>query len=153
MFNRNALAFNGDEDSTNLRLGAFIDNDPTGTQFWINNEGKLELRNPQPAEQDPNGPGPDGDPEGNQDGGDAAYLAELQAKLKGLGSSPTLARQGFWGEVGTDLLGAGRLAGSIWANNRIARTIRESLRPKLHDTYELYSPVTGAFSEMQLRNR
>ena len=57
------------------------------------------------------------------------------------------------GELGADLLGAGRLAGSIWANNRIAKTVRESLRPKLHDTYELYSPVTGAFSEMQLRNR
>lgn len=49
MFHRNALAFNGDEDSANLRLGTFIDNDPTGTQFWINNEGKLELRDPQPT--------------------------------------------------------------------------------------------------------
>lgn len=153
MFNRNALAFNGDEDSANLRLGAFIDNDPTGTQFWINNEGKLELRDPQPAEQDPNRPA-DGNPDDNPDGSqDAAYLAELQAKLKGLSSNPTLAGQGFWGELGIDLLGAGRLAGSIWANNRIARIVRESLRPKLHDTYELYSPVTGAFSEMQLRNR
>lgn len=56
-------------------------------------------------------------------------------------------------ELGTDLLGVGRLIGSINANNRIARTVRDSLRPKLHDTYELYSPVTGAFGEMQLRNR
>ena len=31
MFNRNALAFNGDDDSADLRLGAFIDNDPTNT--------------------------------------------------------------------------------------------------------------------------
>lgn len=144
MFNRNALAFNGDDDSADLRLGAFIDNDPTNTQFWINNEGKLELRNPEQQV----------DPEGDNGGGpDRTYLAESQAKLKALGSSPSLAKQGFWGELGTDLLGAGRLASSIWANNRIARTVRESLRPKLHDTYELYSPVTGAFGEMQLRNR
>lgn len=156
MFNRNALAFNGDDDSADLRLGAFIDNDPTNTQFWINNEGKLELRNPEQQVDPEGGPGgnPDGNPEGDNGGGpDLTYLAELQAKLKGLGSSPSLAKQGFWGELGTDLLGAGRLAGSIWANNRIARTVRESLRPKLHDTYELYSPVTGAFGEMQLRNR
>lgn len=156
MFNRNALAFNGDDDSADLRLGAFIDNDPTNTQFWINNEGKLELRNPEQQVDPEGGPGgnPDGNPEGDNGGGlDLTYLAELQAKLKGLSSSPSLAKQGFWGELGTDLLGAGRLAGSIWANNRIARTVRESLRPKLHDTYELYSPVTGAFGEMQLRNR
>lgn len=149
MFHRNALTFNGDEDSANLRLGTFIDNDPTGTQFWINNEGKLELRDPQPAEQVPDKPDPDKpDPDRN-----AAYIAELQAKLKGLSSDPSLARQGILEELGAGFLGAGRLAGSIWANNRIARTVRESLRPKLHDTYELYSPVTGAFSEMQLRNR
>lgn len=154
MFSRNALAFNGDDDSANLRLGAFIDNDPTGTQFWINNEGKLELRNPDPitSDGDQDGPGDQVDP-GDQTDPNAAYLAELQAKLKGIGSNPSLARQGMLGEVGVDLLGAGRLAGSIWANNRIAKTVRESLRPKLHDTYELYSPVTGAFGEMQLRNR
>lgn len=149
MFSRNALAFNGDEDAADLRLGTFIDDDPTGTQFWINNEGKLELRNPEPA--------PEADPEDvpneQENPTDSTYLAELQAKLKALGASPSLAKQGFWGELGTDLLGASRLAGSIWANNRIARTVRDSLRPKLHDTYELYSPVTGAFSEMQLRNR
>lgn len=80
-------------------------------------------------------------------------IDEVPTQLKNLGTKNSLAKQGFWSELGTDLLGAGRLAGSIWANNRIARTVRESLRPKLHDTYELYSPVTGAFSEMQLRNR
>lgn len=64
MFSRNALAFNGDDDSANLRLGAFIDNDPTGTQFWINNEGKLELRNPDPitSDGDQDGPGDQVDP-------------------------------------------------------------------------------------------
>lgn len=150
MWNRNALAFNGDTDSANLRLGTFIDNDPTGTQFWINNEGMLELRNPEPApEADPE----DAPKDGQENPTDSAYLAELQAKSKALSSSPSLAKQGFWGELGTDLLGASRLAGSIWANSRIARTVRDSLRPKLHNTYELYSPVTGAFSEMQLRNR
>lgn len=97
---------------------------------------------------------PEENPEGGEDEGGPSELDEVYTKLRNLyGSNPNLARQGFWGELGTDLLGAGRLAGSIWANNRIARTVRESLRPKLHNTYELYSPVTGAFSEMQLRNR
>lgn len=144
MFNRNALAFNSDEDAQDLRSGTFIDNDPSNTQFWINNEGKLELRTVQPEQVQ--------DPEDQVDP-NRVNLDESQARLRGIGSNASLARQGFWGELGTDLLGAGRLAGSIWANNRIARTVRDSLRPKLHDTYELYSPVTGAFGEMQLRNR
>ena len=151
MFNRNALAFNNDEDSADLRSGTFVDNDKTGTQFWINNEGKLELRYPQ---FDPNKP--DGNPDDEEEAKKAeylAYLAELQTKLKGLSSDPSFVRQGLLEELGGDLLGAGRLAGSIQSNNRIAKTVRDSLRPKLHDTYELYSPVTGAFSEMQLRNR
>ena len=89
MWNRNALAFNGDTDSANLRLGTFIDNDPTGTQFWINNEGKLELRNPEPApEADPE----DAPKDGQENPTDSAYLAELQAKLKALGASPSLAK-------------------------------------------------------------
>lgn len=156
MFNRNALAFNSDEDAQDLRSGTFIDNDPSNTQFWINNEGKLELRTVQPEQvQDPEDqvdPNLQRDPNDEVDP-NRVNLDELQARLRGIGSNASLARQGFWGELGTDLLGAGRLAGSIWANNRIARTVRDSLRPKLHDTYELYSPVTGAFGEMQLRNR
>lgn len=55
--------------------------------------------------------------------------------------------------LGTEALGIGRLAGSIYTNNKVSDVVRESLKPKLHNTYELYSPVTGAFSEMQLRNR
>lgn len=51
-----------------------------------------------------------------------------------------------------DFIGAGRLIASLRANNRITDTIRASLRPVLKDTYERYSPVTGAFSEMQFRN-
>lgn len=52
-----------------------------------------------------------------------------------------------------DLVGAGRLFYSLRTNNRVADVIRKSLNPVLKDTYELYSPVTGAFSEMQFRNR
>lgn len=149
MFNRNALAFNSDEDAQDLRSGTFIDNDPTNTQFWINNEGKLELRTPDLKEETK----AETDPTVTPDDSTTYNIDEVYSKIRGIGSSPSLSRQGFWGELGTDLLGAGRLAGSIWTNNRIARTVRDSLRPKLHDTYELYSPVTGAFGEMQLRNR
>lgn len=50
-------------------------------------------------------------------------------------------------------IGINRLYRSISANNKIADTVQKSLNPVLKNTYELYSPVTGAFSEMQLRNR
>ena len=57
------------------------------------------------------------------------------------------------GELGADLMGIGRLMGSIRTNNRIARIVRESRKPKLHNTFELYSPVTGAATEMWLRDK
>jgi hypothetical protein len=43
MNDRNALWFSGDNDSANLRQGTFTDDDEN-SGFWINNEGKLELR-------------------------------------------------------------------------------------------------------------
>lgn len=46
-----------------------------------------------------------------------------------------------------------RLTNSIRTNNRIADTMKKATKPVLKDTYELYSPVTGAFSEMQFRNQ
>lgn len=52
-----------------------------------------------------------------------------------------------------DIIGAGRLFDSLRTNNKVSETIRRALNPVLKDTYELYSPVTGAFSEMQLRNK
>lgn len=58
----------------------------------------------------------------------------------------------FLSQLAPDLIGAGRLFGSLRTNNKVAETIRKSLTPVLKNTYELYSPVTGAFSEMQLRN-
>ena len=56
------------------------------------------------------------------------------------------------GELGADLIGMGRLMGSIRTNNRIARIVRESRKPKLHNTPEFYFPVTGAATEMWLRD-
>ena len=58
----------------------------------------------------------------------------------------------FVSQLAPDLIGAGRLFGSLRTNNKVVETIRKSLTPVLKNTYELYSPVTGAFSEMQLRN-
>lgn len=55
--------------------------------------------------------------------------------------------------VTPDLIGAGRLFASLRTNNRVANTLRESLNPVFRDTYERYFPITGAFSEMQFRNR
>lgn len=50
-------------------------------------------------------------------------------------------------------VGVGRLFDSLHTNNKVADVVRKSIKPVLKNTYELYSPVTGAFSEMQLRNR
>ena len=60
---------------------------------------------------------------------------------------------GILGNLGTDLMGVGRLFGSLRTNNRVHDTLMDSLNPVLKDTYERYSPITGAFSEMQFRNR
>ena len=150
---RNALAFYNDDDSKDLRLGTFIENDPNNIQFWVDNNGHLELRKPEQSQQ----VNPDKDTTKKdttkKDTPDPSNLDERQTKLKSPDVKANLNKQGVWDNLGPDLLGAGRLAMSIRANNRIARVVRESLRPKLHNTYELYSPVTGAFSEMQLRNR
>lgn len=56
-------------------------------------------------------------------------------------------------ELAPDLIGAGRLWASLRTNNRVYNTVLPSLKPVLKDTYERYSPVTGAFSAMQLKNR
>ena len=50
-------------------------------------------------------------------------------------------------------VGARRLFDSLHTNNKVADVVKKSIKPVLKNTYELYSPVTGAFSEMQLRNR
>lgn len=68
-------------------------------------------------------------------------------------SSSNIDWTGILGNLGTDLMGIGRLFGSLRTNNRVHDTLMNSLKPVLRDTYERYSPVTGAFSEMQFRNR
>ena len=49
-------------------------------------------------------------------------------------------------------LSAIRYLGALRANNRVAKTIKDSISPVIKNTYELYSPVTGAFSTMQFKN-
>lgn len=57
------------------------------------------------------------------------------------------------GELEANLMGIGRLMSSIRTNNRIARIVRESRKPELHNTPEFYFPVTGAATEMWLRDK
>lgn len=52
-----------------------------------------------------------------------------------------------------NLLASGRLYGTLRTNRSIYNTMKDAMRPMLKNTYELYSPITGAFSEMYLRNR
>ena len=52
-----------------------------------------------------------------------------------------------------ELIGIGRLSASLRTNNKVFKVLDKSLRPVLRNTYERYSPITGAFGEMQLKNR
>lgn len=56
-------------------------------------------------------------------------------------------------DLAPQAIALGRLTHSLRTNNKIANTMKEAIKPVLKDTYELYSPVTGAFSEMQFRNK
>lgn len=59
----------------------------------------------------------------------------------------------FMSEIAPDLIGSGRLWASLHTNNKVYDTVLPSLKPVLKDTYEKYSPITGAFSAMQFKNR
>lgn len=52
--------------------------------------------------------------------------------------------------ISPEALGLARLFSSLRTNHKILNTVKKSLNPVLKQTYELYSPVTGAFSEMKL---
>lgn len=54
--------------------------------------------------------------------------------------------------ISPEALGLARLFSSLRTNHKILNTVKKSLNPVLKQTYELYSPVTGAFSEMKLAN-
>ena len=54
--------------------------------------------------------------------------------------------------ISPEALGLARLFSSLRTNHKILNTVKKSLKPVLKQTYELYSPVTGAFSEMNLAN-
>ncbi len=83
---------------------------------------------------------------------DDSHLGGMDPKDKG-NNADTWNRVGQMAlDLTPDLIGAGRLWASLHTNNRVARTILPSLNPVLKDTYERYSPITGAFSERQLRN-
>ena len=58
-----------------------------------------------------------------------------------------------WLEIFPELINTGRLAASLITNRKVTDTLMRSLKPVLKTTYERYSPVTGAFGEMQFRNR
>lgn len=65
-----------------------------------------------------------------------------------------------WAQLGVaalgtipDLIGAGRMIATKKNNNKVAEILKEAQKPVFEDTYQLISPVTGAYSEMQMRNR
>lgn len=90
----------------------------------------------------------EGDNEGDGKGGSQVYPRTESSKRNVISTIGTSLKG-----IIPDLLATSRLANSIRTNNRVARTIRQSLNPVFKDTYERYSPITGAFSEMQFRNR
>lgn len=75
------------------------------------------------------------------------YGTNLDNKPKDLSNLSNQLRK-----ISPELLGISRLALSLRTNNKVANVIRKSLNPVLRNTYERYSPVTGAFSQMQMLN-
>lgn len=71
------------------------------------------------------------------------------------GNNNTLStpKPSLWDNIGTELLGAGRLWHSLNTNKKVYNTVLPALDPLLQDTYERYSPVTGNFGAMQLKNQ
>lgn len=98
----------------------------------------------------------DGDPQGSQPDSTStvggSWLGEKY--LPTVNSIPKTGSFGnFMAGLAPDLIGAGRLWASLHTNNRVYDTVLPSLKPVLKDTYERYSPVTGAFSARQFKNR
>ena len=60
---------------------------------------------------------------------------------------------GIMQKIAPEALAVGRLWASLRTNNRVANELRKSLKPVLKNTYERYSPITGAFGEMQMMNQ
>lgn len=58
-----------------------------------------------------------------------------------------------WRQLTGKAYGLARYFGTLRTNRDIYNTMRDAIRPSLHNTFELYSPVTGAFSTMQLKNK
>lgn len=58
-----------------------------------------------------------------------------------------------WRQLTGRAYGLARYFGTLRTNRDIFNTLRDSQRPSLHNTFELYSPITGAFSTMQLKNK
>lgn len=56
------------------------------------------------------------------------------------------------GTLGLHSLRALRLASSLQSNEKIANTLKSAMTPYLAQTYELYSPTTGAFSTRQFKD-
>ena len=88
-----------------------------------------------------------------EDGNPAFTPSETSPTAEGDASSK-------WAQLGVaalgtipDLIGAGRMIATKKNNNKVAEILKEAQKPVLEDTYQLISPVTGAYSEMQMRNR
>lgn len=88
-----------------------------------------------------------------QIGGPEEDLDKTPLDEKALGSQKNNSLGNILTNLTPDILGAGRLMASLQTNNKVAKTVREHLKPVLKNTYELYSPVTGAYDKMQLASR
>lgn len=81
-----------------------------------------------------------------------SWIRELALQQKQDNQNP-----GKWSraihEMYPDLLGAGRLWASLYTNNKVYNKILPSLKPVLRNTPERYSPITGDFAALQLKNR
>lgn len=74
------------------------------------------------------------------------------SNTRGVSSGSGAFRQ-FLGKLDpTTFIQAGRLAGNIWNNNRVAKKTKEGLKPLLLDTYETPRQITGDLATRQFYN-
>lgn len=81
------------------------------------------------------------------------FGGDAQVNEDYLGDPTVKAPSTFWSDLTPDIIGSGRLWASLHANKNVYNTVLPSLKPVLKNTYERYSPITGAFSARQLKNR
>lgn len=117
-------------------------------QVYKKANGNIDIYDPKTTPNPENNPNPEQNPQTNPET-DPSKLGPIDQSRKkdNNGLYSTLLK------FAPLKIASDRLFGTLGTNTDIYHNMRDAMRPMLKNTYELYSPITGAFSEMYLRNR